>query len=85
MDLYSKEFFGSDNDQTNRQRQSGFDDTIRSDHSSRMDFNKHGIFVERTLALIKPDAINKANEIETILLNKGFTVLQVCYFLFIKE
>ena len=77
MELYTRESFDSDNDQTNRQRESGFDDTIRSDHSSRMDFNKHGIFVERTLALIKPDAINKTNEIETILLNHGFTVLQV--------
>jgi hypothetical protein len=80
MDLYSKENFDSDNDQKNRQRQSGFEDTIRSDHSSIMDFNKHGIFVERTLALVKPDAVNKANEIETILLNHGFTVLQVCFF-----
>jgi hypothetical protein len=84
MELFSKESFDSDNDQTNRQRESGFDDTIRSDHSSRMDFNKHGIFVERTLALIKPDAVNKANDIETILLNHGFTVLQVCLFLSFK-
>jgi len=82
MDLYSKENFDSDNDQKNRQRQSGFEDTIRSDHSSIMDFNKHGIFVERTLALVKPDAVNKANEIETILLNHGFTVLQVCFAVF---
>lgn len=78
MDLYPKESFDSDHDQTNRHQQSGFDDTIRSDHSSRMELNKHGIFVERTLALIKPDAVNKANEIETTLLNRGFTVLQVC-------
>ncbi|CAF4962734.1 unnamed protein product, partial [Rotaria magnacalcarata] len=41
-----------------------------------MDFSKHGIFVERTLALVKPDAINKADEIETIILNHGFTVLE---------
>jgi hypothetical protein len=78
MDLYSKESFDGDNDQTKRQR--GLEDTIRSDHSSIMDYNKHGIFVERTLALIKPDVVNKANEIETILLNHGFTVLQVCFF-----
>jgi hypothetical protein len=81
MDLFSKESFDSDNDQTNRQRQSGLEDTLRSDHSSNMDFNKNGIFVERTLALIKPDVVNKANEIETILLNHGFTVLQVCSFI----
>lgn len=77
MDIHSKEFFGGSHDQTNQHRQNGFEDTIRSDHSSTMDFNRNGIFVERTLALIKPDAVNKANEIETILLNQGFTVLQV--------
>ncbi|CAF1050930.1 unnamed protein product [Rotaria sordida] len=41
-----------------------------------MDSSKHGIFVERTLALIKPDCINKADEIETIILKQGFTILQ---------
>lgn len=35
------------------------------------------IFVERTLALIKPDAIDKADEIEDIILRSGFTILQV--------
>lgn len=84
MDLYSKESFDGGSDQTTRQRQSGLEDTIRSDHSSAMDFNKHGIFVERTLALVKPDAVNKANDIETILLNNGFTVLQVCFVLMFK-
>ena len=82
MELYSKESFDSDHDQTNRQRQNGFEDTIRSDHSSNMDSNKHGIFVERTLALIKPDVVNKADEIETIILNNGFTILQVCFILY---
>ena len=43
-----------------------------------MDISKHGILVERTLALIKPDVINQADEIETIILKNGFTVLQVC-------
>lgn len=82
MDLNSKESFDSDHDQTNQQRENNnFDEILRSEHSSRMDFNKTGgIFVERTLALIKPDAVNKANEIETILLNHGFTVLQVNLF-----
>jgi hypothetical protein len=84
MELYTNESFDSDNDQTNRQRESGFEDTIRSDRSSRMDVNKNGIYVERTLALIKPDAVNKANDIETILLNHGFTVLQVCFSLYFK-
>lgn len=35
------------------------------------------IFVERTLALIKPDAVDKADEIEDIILLSGFTILQV--------
>lgn len=37
------------------------------------------IFVERTLALIKPDAIHKADQIEDIILQAGFTILQVSY------
>lgn len=35
------------------------------------------IYVERTLAIIKPDAIDKAEEIEDIILKSGFTILQV--------
>ncbi len=35
------------------------------------------IYVERTLALVKPDAIHKAEEIEDIILKSGFTILQV--------
>lgn len=35
------------------------------------------IFVERTLALIKPDAIHKTDEIEDVILQSGFTILQV--------
>ncbi|XP_058505145.1 nucleoside diphosphate kinase homolog 5-like [Solea solea] len=34
------------------------------------------IYVERTLAIIKPDAIHKSEEIEDIILKSGFTVLQ---------
>ncbi|KAM9470468.1 nucleoside diphosphate kinase homolog 5 isoform 2-T2 [Clarias gariepinus] len=34
------------------------------------------IYVERTLALIKPDAIEKADQIEDIILKSGFTILQ---------
>jgi hypothetical protein len=82
MESHSKENFNGDHHQENQHGQSvGFEDTIKSDHSSTMDFNKNGIFVERTLALVKPDAVNKANEIETVLLSHGFTVLQVsfCY------
>lgn len=47
-----------------------------------MDHSGQGIFVERTLALIKPDAIEKAIEIETVLLQHGFTVLHVRFILF---
>lgn len=35
------------------------------------------IYVERTLAIIKPDAIHKAEEIEDIILRSGFAILQV--------
>ncbi|XP_076595607.1 nucleoside diphosphate kinase homolog 5 [Chaetodon auriga] len=34
------------------------------------------IYVERTLALIKPDAIHKAEEIEDVILKSGFIILQ---------
>ncbi|XP_072165601.1 nucleoside diphosphate kinase homolog 5-like [Diadema setosum] len=34
------------------------------------------IYVERTLAIVKPDAIDKAEEIEEIILQSGFTILQ---------
>ncbi|XP_043113312.1 nucleoside diphosphate kinase homolog 5 [Puntigrus tetrazona] len=34
------------------------------------------IFVERTLALIKPDAVHKTDEIEDVILQSGFTILQ---------
>ena len=78
MDFLSRQSIGGASDLTTQQRPSGFGDTIRSDHSSTQGFPKQGIFVERTLAIVKPDAISKANEIETIILKNGFTVLQVC-------
>ncbi|XP_069753878.1 nucleoside diphosphate kinase homolog 5 [Narcine bancroftii] len=34
------------------------------------------VFVERTLALVKPDAIDKADEIEELILGSGFTIIQ---------
>ena len=34
------------------------------------------IYVQRTLALIKPDAVHRAEEIEDIILRTGFTILQ---------
>ncbi|CAF0883090.1 unnamed protein product [Adineta steineri] len=78
MESHSKESFNGDHNQQEQQQQqsNGFEDTMRSDQSTVMDFNKSGIFVERTLALIKPDAVNKAIDIETVILNQGFTILQ---------
>lgn len=35
------------------------------------------VYVERTLAIIKPDAAHKSEEIEDIILRSGFTILQV--------
>lgn len=35
------------------------------------------IYVERTLAIVKPDAIHKSEEIEDIILRSGFAILQV--------
>lgn len=35
------------------------------------------IFVERTLAIIKPDAVHKFEEIKDIILRTGFSILSV--------
>ena len=35
------------------------------------------VYVERTLAIIKPDAAHKSEEIEDIILRSGFSILQV--------
>lgn len=35
------------------------------------------VYVERTLAIIKPDAVHKSEEIEDVILKEGFTILQV--------
>lgn len=37
------------------------------------------IYVERTLAIIKPDIIHKEDEIEDIILRSGFTIVQVMW------
>ncbi|CAL8355279.1 unnamed protein product [Merluccius merluccius] len=36
----------------------------------------HRVYVERTLALIKPDAVHLATEIEALIVAAGFTILQ---------
>lgn len=38
--------------------------------------SNESIYVQRTLGIIKPDAVHKAEEIEDILLRTGFTLLQ---------
>ena len=35
------------------------------------------MYVERTLAIIKPDVVHLAEEIEEVILTSGFTILQV--------
>jgi hypothetical protein len=35
------------------------------------------IYVEKTLALIKPDVVDKEEEIQDIILGSGFTIIQV--------
>ena len=42
------------------------------------------IFVERTLAIVKPDAVNRCEEIEDIIFRSGFSVLQVNSTLFLR-
>lgn len=37
------------------------------------------IYVEKTLALIKPDIVDKEEEIRDIILRSGFTIIQVTY------
>ncbi len=37
--------------------------------------------LEQTLAIIKPDAIDKADEIISVIHREGFAVLQVCIFI----
>ena len=40
---------------------------------------KPHIFVERTLAIIKPDAFHKSEEIEECILKNGFYITHVSY------
>ena len=43
------------------------------------------IYVERTLAIVKPDAIQKSEEIEDIILRSGFAILQVNSKIWLKQ
>jgi len=41
---------------------------------------KPTINIEHSLMIIKPDAIQKAHEIEDIILKSGFTIINVCLY-----
>ena len=43
----------------------------------QIEVNSAYIYVEQTLAIIKPDAIHKADEIEEMILKHGFAILRV--------
>ena len=43
------------------------------------------IYLERTLALIKPDAVDKESEIVDVILNHGFTIALVKNYKFTKN
>lgn len=48
-----------------------------SDSNSQPTVEPPSIFVERTLAVIKPDAVQKFEEIRDIILRTGFSILSV--------
>lgn len=50
---------------------------MEADIVERQDTPPGRIYIETTLALIKPDAVDKADEIQDIILRSGFTILQV--------
>lgn len=49
-----------------------------SENTTQVVMQKPQIYVERTLAIIKPDAAHKVDEIEERILRAGFAVIQVC-------
>ncbi|ELU16784.1 hypothetical protein CAPTEDRAFT_177417 [Capitella teleta] len=49
---------------------------MTGDDEAHLRMDPPQIYVERTLAIIKPDAVKHAEEIEDIILNSGFTILQ---------
>ena len=51
--------------------------TGENDDSSYPKMEEPQVYVERTLAIIKPDALHKSEEIEDIILRSGFSILQV--------
>lgn len=52
---------------------------MTGESEEKITMDKPSIYVEKTLAIVKPDAINKSEEIEDIILRSGFSIIQVCY------
>ena len=50
---------------------------LEDEMAPEMEYPK--IFVERTLAIIKPDAVAKTEEIQDIILRSGFAILEVSW------
>jgi len=49
---------------------------LKANLNKKTNMASESIYVQRTLAIIKPDAVHRAEEIEDIILRTGFTVLQ---------
>ena len=56
---------------------SNMDSVKEKDENATARMRNPQIYVERTLAIIKPDAMNKSDEIEDLILRNGFSILQV--------
>ena len=50
---------------------------MTGESSEQITMDPPHIYVERTLAIIKPDALHKSEEIQDIILRSGFAILQV--------
>ncbi|XP_064594404.1 nucleoside diphosphate kinase homolog 5-like [Liolophura sinensis] len=49
---------------------------MTGESEEKITMEQPSIYVEKTLAIVKPDAINKSEEIEDIILRSGFSILQ---------
>ena len=54
-----------------------FVEAEEEDECEEREVDEREIFVERTLGIIKPDAMDKYEEIEDIIIRSGFTIVQV--------
>ena len=50
---------------------------MTGENSEQINMEPPQIYVERTLAIIKPDAVHKSEELQDIILRSGFAILQV--------